>query len=61
MTRVVSLFLLAVAAVATGLGAQAPATPGRAPHVVFVTGDDEYRSEISMPMIAGEIQADATQ
>lgn len=24
----------------------------RAPHVVFVTGDCEYRSEISMPMIA---------
>ncbi|MEX0727900.1 MAG: ThuA domain-containing protein [Planctomycetaceae bacterium] len=23
-----------------------------APHIVFVTGDDEYRSEISMPMIA---------
>src|SRR5262249_52225878 len=22
------------------------------PHVVFVTGDDEYRSEFSMPMIA---------
>lgn len=28
----------------------APAAP--APHVVFVTGDDEYRSEITMPMIA---------
>lgn len=25
---------------------------GSAPHVVFVTGDDEYRSEITMPMIA---------
>jgi uncharacterized protein len=24
----------------------------RAPHIVFVTGDDEYRSEITMPMIA---------
>jgi len=23
-----------------------------APHVVFVTGDDEYRSEVTMPMIA---------
>ena len=22
------------------------------PHIVFVTGDDEYRSEITMPMIA---------
>jgi uncharacterized protein len=56
MTRVVSLFLLAFAAVATGLGAQAPAAPGRAPHVVFVTGDDEYRSEISMPMIAAILE-----
>jgi uncharacterized protein len=28
---------------------QAPARP---PHVVFVTGDDEYRSEITMPMMA---------
>lgn len=27
-----------------------------APHVVFVTGDDEYRSEITMPMIAGLLQ-----
>ena len=27
-------------------------TPAAAQHVVFVTGDDEYRSEYSMPMIA---------
>jgi type 1 glutamine amidotransferase len=52
MTRVVSLVLLVFAAVAAGLGAQTPTTPGRVPHVVFVTGDDEYRSEISMPMLA---------
>ncbi|MFN0195106.1 MAG: ThuA domain-containing protein [Planctomycetaceae bacterium] len=26
------------------------------PHIVFVTGDDEYRSEISMPMIAGILE-----
>ncbi len=56
MNRVVSLFLVAVAAVGTGLGAQAPAAPGRVPHVVFVTGDDEYRSEISMPMIAAILE-----
>ena len=24
----------------------------RAPHIVFVTGDDEYRSEITMPFMA---------
>lgn len=29
---------------------------GRVPHVVFVTGDDEYRSEITMPMIAAILE-----
>lgn len=38
---------------AAGASAQAPAD---APHVVFVTGDDEYRSEITMPMIAGILE-----
>ncbi len=60
MTRVVPLFVLALAVVVAGLGAQAPATPpaapARRPHVVFVTGDDEYRSEISMPMIAAILE-----
>lgn len=36
----------------------APAAKGGAPHVVFVTGDDEYRSEITMPMIARILEAD---
>ena len=27
------------------------------PHVVFVTGDDEYRSEVTMPMIARILEA----
>ena len=31
-------------------------TAPRAPHVVFVTGDDEYRSEITMPMIAAILE-----
>jgi type 1 glutamine amidotransferase len=35
-------------------GAQGPAS--RTPHVVFVTGDDEYRSEITMPMIAAILE-----
>src|SRR5689334_13297618 len=26
--------------------------PGKGKHIVFVTGDDEYRSEESMPMLA---------
>ncbi len=29
-----------------------------APHVVFVTGDEEYRSEESMPMLAGILHRD---
>ena len=36
--------------------AQAPSTAPRTPHVVFVTGDDEYRSEITMPMIAAILE-----
>ena len=53
VTRLVSL-LLAMAGVC--LAAQAPPPSARAPHVVFVTGDDEYRSEISMPMIAAILE-----
>jgi uncharacterized protein len=50
----IALFLLALVAVAgAGLPGQAPV---RAPHVVFVTGDDEYRSEITMPMIAAILE-----
>jgi type 1 glutamine amidotransferase len=60
MTRPVSVFLLAIVAVGVGtigaeIAAQGPVTPSR-PHVVFVTGDDEYRSEISMPMIAAILE-----
>ncbi len=50
----------ALLGLAVGLGgcrvppaAQAPARP----HVVFVTGDCEYRSEITMPMIGGILEA----
>jgi type 1 glutamine amidotransferase len=44
----------ACAALAVAASAQTPpsAPAAAAPHVVFVTGDDEYRSEITMPMIA---------
>jgi len=39
------------------LGSMMCCTSSRqAPHVVFVTGDDEYRSEITMPMIADILQ-----
>src|SRR5690606_16001795 len=36
---------------------EARAQEGEAPHVVFVTGDHEYRSEITMPLIAGILEA----
>jgi len=43
---------LAVALVSMAMLSAQPA----APHVVFVTGDDEYRSEITMPMIAALLE-----
>jgi type 1 glutamine amidotransferase len=60
MTRLFSLLIVAVVGAGVGaardLGAQAPPNAPRVPHVVFVTGDDEYRSEISMPMIAAILE-----
>ena len=53
MTRLVSLLLVIVGVC---LGAPAPTATARGPHVVFVTGDDEYRSEITMPMIAAILE-----
>lgn len=42
----------------SGASAALPAQPERGgAHVVFVTGDDEYRSEITMPMIARILEA----
>lgn len=53
-------WLLGVATVAgvlaTGTIAWRVQAQARAPHVVFVTGDDEYRSEITMPMIAAILE-----
>jgi len=52
---------LGAAGIGAGLGPKAviaaatsrpPSRVLKVPHVVFVTGDDEYRSEVSMPMIA---------
>lgn len=50
--RLYFVCLLAALAGAPGFGA-----PDGKPHVVFVTGDDEYRSEFSMPMIARILEA----
>jgi type 1 glutamine amidotransferase len=54
LASVVALGVLAVAVTASEVVlAQAAATSdAAAPHVAFVTGDDEYRSEVTMPMIA---------
>jgi uncharacterized protein len=38
--------------------AEAQTTTASAPHVVFVTGDEEYRSEESMPMLARILKRD---
>lgn len=49
----------AAALIAMGLASTTPSVvraQGRIPHVVFVTGDDEYRSEITMPMIAAILE-----
>ncbi len=46
--RILALAFLAVAAFAAS---------DQKPHVLFVTGDDEYRSEFSMPMIARILEA----
>jgi type 1 glutamine amidotransferase len=46
-----------VVAVACVLAASGYPSADVKPHVVFVTGDDEYRSEITMPMIAAILEA----
>lgn len=45
----VVLFLLCASILLAGV-------PPRRPHVVFVTGDHEYSSEETMPIIAGELE-----
>ena len=46
-----------VAAVACVVAASEHPSADVKPHVVFVTGDDEYRSEITLPMIAAILEA----
>ena len=53
MRRALLLASAFVALLAPGATAQT-----RAPHVVFVTGDEEYRSEESMPMLARILKRD---
>jgi uncharacterized protein len=56
MIRLAAAALLALAALPTGMAGQAAPTPPV--HVVFVTGDEEYRSEESMPMLARILHRD---
>jgi uncharacterized protein len=50
--------VLVAAAALAATRPSSPASGARAgsPHVVFVTGDDEYRSEITMPMLAAILE-----
>ncbi|MHC4624137.1 MAG: ThuA domain-containing protein, partial [Planctomycetota bacterium] len=49
---------LGTASISAGMAsAMATSAASESPHVVFVTGDDEYRSEVSMRMIAGILEA----
>ena len=50
------LLLSAWALCGRGFGPALHLSAQPAPHVVFVTGDDEYRSEITMPMIASILE-----
>jgi uncharacterized protein len=57
--RAFGVVLLAAGFIAAALAYGAsPAleAQSRVPHVVFVTGDDEYRSEITMPMLAAILE-----
>jgi type 1 glutamine amidotransferase len=56
MRRVLAGLVLGALAATAWVGAQGSQGPTRVPHVVFVTGDDEYRSEITMPMIAAILE-----
>jgi len=62
LVRAVSCFVLLLAIGATnGLAGESPQRPKaetRVPHVIFVTGDEEYRSEESMPMLAKILDRD---
>lgn len=53
--RRIPLVSAAIAALLLTSGAVLAAKDGKT-HVVFVTGDDEYRSEITMPFIAGLLE-----
>lgn len=51
-----STFTVALALMAVGAAMGAATQGTRPPHVVFVTGDCEYRSEITMPLLAAMLE-----
>ncbi len=53
--------VLGAAGVAAGLASNKVCAAGKKYNVVFVTGDDEYRSEITMPMIVEVLPRKAKQ
>src|SRR5436309_14756715 len=55
--RRVALCLLLTLLALPALSADGRKADEKRPHVVFVTGDCEYRSEITMPMIAKILEA----
>ena len=52
------LFLILSCSVPAGEEGKGAQRASRVPHVVFVTGDEEYRSEESMPMLANILHHD---
>ena len=56
MSKACATFVLCLLAAASGSFTARQPPASRAPHVVFVTGDDEYRSEITMPMLAAILE-----
>src|SRR5690349_5380141 len=45
-------FFFAAAAFAAGISYEPKPGPGAGKHIVFLTGDEEYRSEEALPMLA---------
>ncbi|MHC4441795.1 MAG: ThuA domain-containing protein [Planctomycetota bacterium] len=56
-TRMVIALVVFPVITLPGLADEKCVGANKVPHVVFVTGDDEYRSEVTMPMIAKILEA----
>ncbi|MEM9928569.1 MAG: ThuA domain-containing protein [Bacteroidota bacterium] len=52
----ICLALFLCACTSTSAPADSPEKDKKVPHIVFVTGDEEYRSEESMPMLASLVE-----